>query len=90
MPLQPGLFSKEIESARDEWRNALSEVAPKKPFGVDYKSMLKDMQKDPRITEQVIKFREFYHISEEGMEQNAARKAAVDDINKFASTFGGG
>lgn len=81
------LFANEVKDAFGEWRNALSEVAPKVPFGPNYPAMLKEMKKDPRILDQVAKWREFYHSSEEGMEQQAAKRAAADDLTKFIKTF---
>jgi hypothetical protein len=89
-PLEPGLFSKEIGEAQNEWRSALHEVAPKVPFGPNYPKMLKEMQKDPRILDQVGKWREFVHISEEGMDQQTAKKKAAEDLTQFVRTFGGG
>ena len=88
--LELSLFSKEIESARDEWRNSLAEVAPKQPFGPNYAKMVKTMRSDPRIMDQVGKWREFYHISEEGLDQQSAKKVVAEELTKFVKTFGGG
>ena len=82
-----GLFQKEIDDAFGEWRGALEEVAPKKPFGPDYKSMWKAMAKDPRVAQKVLEMRRFQH-QVDGADPKTAQNQAVQDMEKFRTTFG--
>ena len=85
-----GLFQTEIETARNELRGALEEVAPRKPFnGVDYKKTLRAMQSDPRILNRVGEWREFYHMAQEGMDAQTAKQKAAEELTRFTQTFGG-
>lgn len=83
------LFRDEAMKAFNEWDTALSEVAPKVPYGPNYKGMLKTMKKDPRIERAVLDWRRFQHQVDEGVDQNTAARLALEDLKKFKTTFGG-
>lgn len=82
-----GLFQKEIDTAFSEWDRALEKDAPARPIGPDYKSMWKAMAKDPRVAQKVLEMRRFQH-QVDGADPKTAQNQAVQDMEKFRTTFG--
>jgi hypothetical protein len=84
---EKSLYSSEIHDAVGEWRTALGEIMPKKPFGVDYTKVLQTMNRDPRIAEKVMEARRGQLLAD-GVDMATADAQAKADLLKFKDVFG--
>ena len=86
MSQNKSLYSDEIADAVGEWRGALGEIMPKKPFGPDYRGALKAMEADPRIAQKLMEARRGQLLAD-GLDMTTAEAQAKRDLLRFRDTF---
>jgi hypothetical protein len=88
MPQYKSLYGAEIKDAADEWRGALGDIIPDKPFaGPDYRKAVKTMESDPRIAEKLMVARRGQLLAD-GLDAITADQQAKKDVLRLRERFG--
>lgn len=84
----PSLYGDEIAKAREEFRTALGEVRPGKPYGPDYRGIMRAITRDRAKLDAIFQARRAYHL-EQGLDDMMASQMAQKDLEDFAQRWGG-